>query len=125
MKMLNAYACTDMILDEAKLLCWTLANELNNAIAESDSHGVIHPLCAMLQHVTQLMIGRGQCAKYVASELEVALERMEVHGVNLEVGDAIGRFVALVNESPSTPLLTLVNDTSVSVEEKEYLHERA
>ncbi|HAR55547.1 MAG TPA: hypothetical protein DCR58_02040 [Idiomarina baltica] len=126
MKMLNPCACADMILDEAKLLCWMLANELNDVLTSGVIPGeVITQLSTMLQHVTQLMIGRGHCAKWVAEQLASALERIEEHGVRLELGDAIARFVALTNEPVRTPQLTLIRDASVTVEEKAYLNERA
>lgn len=117
---------SSLLLSEAKLLCWLIARAMDDAINEDTTpHAVLVQLSTMLQSVTQLMIGRSHPAILVANDLVCALARVERHGINLELGDAITRFVAIAHDDTNNPTLAVVKGEGVTFEEKEQLHERA
>lgn len=117
---------TALLLNEAKLLCWMIAKAIDDVVNNADTpHEVIVDLSCMLQSVTQLMIGRSHPAVLVANDLVCALARVERHGINLELGDAITRFVAIAHDDNNNPTLAVIKGEGVTFEEKEQLHERA
>jgi hypothetical protein len=104
------------LMDEAKLLCWLIAKVMDDAINDTGTpQSFLVQLSAMLQSVTQLMIGRSHPAILVANDLTCALARVERHGINLELGDAVNRFILVAHECTSEPTSTVGNEHSVAI----------